>query len=32
MTHDMNLPAITDQPKSFSERLRGWLRAVTPRR
>jgi signal peptide peptidase SppA len=32
MTHDMNLPAITDQPKSFSEHLCGWLRAVTPRR
>jgi serine protease SohB len=32
MTHDMNLPAITQQPKSFSERVRGWLRAITPRR
>jgi signal peptide peptidase SppA len=32
MTHDMNLPAITQQPKSFAERLRGWLRVITPRR
>jgi len=32
MTHDMNLPAITQQPKSFAERVRGWLRAITPRR
>ncbi len=32
MTHDMNLPAITEQPKSFLERVRGWARAITPRR
>ena len=32
MTHDMNLPAITQQPKPFLERVRGWLRAITPRR
>jgi signal peptide peptidase SppA len=32
MTDDMNLPVVTQQPKSFTERLRGWLRAITPRR
>ena len=32
MTHNMNLPAVTEQPRSFAERVRGWLRAITPRR
>src|SRR6516225_10061429 len=32
MTHDMNSPAVTDQQKTLLERVRTWLRPITPRR